>query len=458
MYLEKLNLTNFKCFANQSLYLSKITVLLGANSSGKSSLIQGVLAAAQTDLFPVVLSTNGMFVDLGDFKSVVTRHAIDHNVGVSLEFRGDGDDRARFSGTFKKAKRSGMPELVSAEMGNPAFEVRISRRGTRYRTDWSYKAEADVFRRGLNESSEFRRVFEAIAELAFSAPKRSKQNKTPEREQMKRFIAGTAPSSGYFTSSTAEDALRHFPRHLHFTLAPLVMVVLRTMRTFRDSFNYVGPFRIEPKRSYFQVSKDDFKVMRDGQNSIEQIMSWQQTSTSHLRQLVTACSRLGLLSHVHAGSLRSGLFEVRVRSIRSGIPVSLPDVGFGVGQILPILVAEIQLPKGGTLAVSQPEIHLHPSAQADLADHFVRGIHSRGTRYIVETHSEYFFNRLRLLIAQDKLSTDDVSVVYLTNNGSQVTTYNIRFLPDGRIEGAPEEFFKTYMMDVMNIALSAKKQ
>lgn len=148
-------------------------------------------------------------------------------------------------------------------------------------------------------------------------------------------------------------------------------------------------------------------------------------------------ARLRLLSAIRAAKLQDGLFQMKVRPNIRSVPVSLADVGFGIGQLLPILVADLQLPKGGTLAVSQPEIHLHPSVQADLAEHFVRRALGSGNRYIIETHSEYFLNRLRLLIAKEKLSPADLAVVYLSNDGTQTTAYNITFSSNGRIEGAP---------------------
>ena len=457
MYLENLTLRNFKCFAEQSLRFSKITILLGANSSGKSSLLQGLLAAVQTDRFPFALSTNGMFADLGDFKSLVARHDVRQDVGISLKFGNRNEGPLSIAATFRRSRKGTMPELVSAETADPGFSLKITRKAG-YRVAWRYDVGGDSFRRALGGSSEVQDVLNRLAKIIFTATPLSPRARRLTAEDIEKKITNLPPTSGSFTVPAPEAIARNLQRRLHFTLAPHVSAQLSAIVAFRGSFNFVGPFRIEPQRSYFQVSKGDLKVLRDGQNSIEQIMNWQESSPTKLRQLVNAYSQLGLLSQVHAGSLQSGLFEVRVRAKSSKVPASLPDVGFGIGQVMPILVAEIQLPEGGTLAVSQPETHLHPSAQADLADHFVRGISSRGLRYIVETHSEYFLNRLRLLVAQKKLKTDDISVVFLKNDGAAVKLSNIQFLPDGRIEGAPDDFFKTYMIDVMNIALSANKR
>jgi hypothetical protein len=146
--------------------------------------------------------------------------------------------------------------------------------------------------------------------------------------------------------------------------------------------------------------------LRDGRNTVGQIADWQKNGASQIEELANALSKLNLLSHVRTAPLGSGLFQVKARPRSNSVPASLPDVGFGIGQLLPVLVADLQLPKEGILAVCQPEIHLHPSVQADLAEHFVRSIHSRKTRYIIETHSEYFLNRLRALVAKGTLKPD----------------------------------------------------
>lgn len=460
MHLERLDLTNFKCFAQQSLRFSKLTVLLGANSSGKSSLLHGVLAAIQTDQFPLALSANGALVDLGDFQTISHRRKSDQDVGVTLTLGGRKEGTITLSGTFRHSGKSGMPELLRAELANPCLSMNVTR-DERYRVAWTYNTQADKFNSAFRESADLRRFFQAIAKLISQAKGRQKRSlrQKPEAEGSTPVdLLAAPPPSGQFAFSTPRDFPKQWAQPKYLRLSPHVQALSNAISELRQSFNYVGSFRLEPQRSYYQVTKGDLKVLRDGQNYIEQLAEWEDQKAWQLRLLINALSSLRLLSRVHASRLRSGIFEVKVRSSAIGVPVSLPDVGFGISQLLPILVADLQLPKGGTLAVSQPEIHLHPSVQADLAEHFVRNCHSRGIRYIIETHSEYFLNRLRLLIAKGKLLTEDVSVLYLTNDGTKSTGYDIHFLPNGRIEGAPDDFFKTYMIDVMNIAMTATEK
>src|SRR5260370_31127976 len=106
MYLESLTVKNFKCFSRQELRLGKITLLLGANSAGKSSLLYAILAALQSDQFPLALSTNGSLADLGDFTSIVFGHKKSLSIGVDLEFSDHDLGACSFGGSFTRLAKS----------------------------------------------------------------------------------------------------------------------------------------------------------------------------------------------------------------------------------------------------------------------------------------------------------------------------------------------------------------
>lgn len=95
--------------------------------------------------------------------------------------------------------------------------------------------------------------------------------------------------------------------------------------------------------------------------------------------------------------------------------VTIADVGFGLSQVLPLVVKDARL-KGGALIAYQPEVHLHPRAQSRLADLFVESV-GRGNQVFVETHSPDLILRLQLLISSGKISATDVSVFCFENSG-----------------------------------------
>ena len=88
------------------------------------------------------------------------------------------------------------------------------------------------------------------------------------------------------------------------------------------------------------------------------------------------------------------------------------DTGYGCSQILPILTAAYNTEQTSILMIQQPEIHLHPSAQAELGDLFV-DIANDGPQMFIETHSEHLLIRVQSLIAEGKISPEDVSIYYI---------------------------------------------
>src|SRR6266581_3133883 len=137
MHIEKLVLDNFKCFGHEELRVAKITLLLGANSTGKSSLLHGVLGALQSDQFPISFSANGALVNLGDFLSISHGHHLDQDFGISLRFGGHALSPLTLSGKFGYAHETRMPKVRSAEVIDPGIAIKVSK-GEKFNAEWTY--------------------------------------------------------------------------------------------------------------------------------------------------------------------------------------------------------------------------------------------------------------------------------------------------------------------------------
>ena len=96
--------------------------------------------------------------------------------------------------------------------------------------------------------------------------------------------------------------------------------------------------------------------------------------------------------------------------------MELPDIGFGISQVLPVLVQCDYAPEGSIILIDQPEVHLHPYAQSALADVMIDVIKKRNIQLVIETHSEHFLRRLQRRIAEDELSQDKVSAYFANIN------------------------------------------
>ena len=153
------------------------------------------------------------------------------------------------------------------------------------------------------------------------------------------------------------------------------------------------------------------------------------------------------------GKQISDPFQIEVK-VHSSSHHNIADVGYGVSQSLPILVDLIsaeqmsgsrrQPPHSGSLTfmLQQPEVHLHPRGQAALASLFVEFLaqsrkRRRQHRILIETHSDYIIDRLRILVRQSRINHDDVAILYFEPLGKAVKMHNIHLDSNGNLRGEP---------------------
>ena len=142
----------------------------------------------------------------------------------------------------------------------------------------------------------------------------------------------------------------------------------------------------------------------------------------------------------------ANIYRVYVQRTAESTEVLLTDVGFGVSQILPVLVLAY-VPEGSTVVLEQPEIHLHPKAQAGLADVLLEAATVRNVQVLVESHSEHLLRRLQLRVAEQeldsgvKVSADDVRLWFVDQAGGASRAHDLELNLLGEIVNWPEHFF-----------------
>ena len=150
---------------------------------------------------------------------------------------------------------------------------------------------------------------------------------------------------------------------------------------------------------------------------------------------------------------------MRIRIQAGGSEVLITDVGFGVSQVLPVLVQCFYVPPNSTILFEQPEIHLHPSVQSHLADLFIEAIHAReegnprNTQLIVESHSEHLIRRLQRRIAEEELKPEEVAIYFVSQKKGVSKIEALQIDEFGNISNWPENFFGNEFEDVSAMAL-----
>lgn len=146
----------------------------------------------------------------------------------------------------------------------------------------------------------------------------------------------------------------------------------------------------------------------------------------------------------HLGERSSDLFELRLidTSRKTPVDVGLSDVGFGISQILPLVVQSLAA-SDQIISVEQPEVHIHPRLQADLGDLLIEAIKEpRRNQFIVETHSEHLALRLQRRVREKILSPDQISIVYVSRGPNGATVQPLRLDEEGDfIDDFPGGFF-----------------
>jgi predicted ATPase len=428
--MDTIRLINFKGFEDTGdLSIKPITILIGPNSSGKSSFIQPLLMLKQTvDSRDVTspLVVNGSYVKLSSYENFVKNHDIDKEFGIQLSFiprsslyfprkiteQGAGQKSSvRLKSSFIYNKSKKRIELSLTEIDFDSKNIKIER--IKLKKSVRYEAITKSF---ITNSELQPIVFPRVTPFKFFS------YSLKERERLVRnskFM--DARRSRYFSQNIVEDVI--------------------------NDLHYIGPLRENPKSIYISGGELRRDVGLKGEYAADVL--W--TQGQGIRRARTLLDRVnhwinkfGLGSKVSLKPLgkHSGFFQIVITNPQSNINATICDVGFGVSQVLPLIVEGFYSNSNSTLLIEQPEIHLHPKVQADLGDLLIELI-KVGRKVIVETHSEHLISRLTRRIAEENDFTKDKLAIYYFTCGKEGTSIDeIKIDNLGRFENWPDGFFE----------------
>lgn len=223
---------------------------------------------------------------------------------------------------------------------------------------------------------------------------------------------------------------------------------------------HVPGLRGNPERTY-KTTAIGSEFPGTFENYVASVVNhWQKTKDKRLKDLGSSLETLGLTCKVEAKQIDDTQVELRVSRLcsnsKSGAKdmVSIADVGFGVSQTLPVLVALLVAQPGQLVYLEEPEIHLHPRAQAGLAQ-VLADAANRGVRLVVETHSSLLLLAVQSLVAEGNISSDNVKLYWFTRRDDGVTEVSAAKLDEAGAFGDWPEDFSEVALEVESRYLNA---
>lgn len=455
MDLQKITIENFKCFQNQTeIEFGKLTLLTGANSSGKSSIIYSILGAIQSGEFPFQFSTNGKYVNMGDFKEIIFNHHRKEKIKLCFTFKNGSVHKIETIWT--EDANNNLPKLFELNAEADYFNLSLKSKGKKYIVDFSYDPQKDPL---SNFSSNLlKELNNLINKTAETETKDSRKKNIGKKEKDASDFLEEMTSVHNIKGLILDDiSFVNFKLKEKgiFKLKQIIDIVSGVFSNYDEQINFISSFRLHPERTYLEQTRSKLKVNNYGDGYLDQIIYWETKNKPKFNELIKILKELNLLESIKSKRLEGGRYEISVQVKKGGIDATLSDVGFGISQFLPIIVADLQLPKSSTLFIAQPEIHLHPSVQSSFGDYLIKQMKTDDKNYVIETHSEYLLNKIRLAVVKGELRETDVKIYFVDNQSNNDAIHKITFTKKGQILNAPDNFFKTYMMDVMEIAINA---
>ena len=438
--MTKIHLENFRCFREkQSVRLAPLTLLVGENSTGKTSFLALMRALWDAAYGRATPDFKEAPYDLGSFDEIA--HYRGGRGGRASEFKAGFDAIAR---DLKQGKRA-----ITSGKASSRFEVTFGCHGTAPvptrilfgSDDLSVTAHinGDKSQRVHIQTSngEWRESKSAPSELFYEDEQSAQQLIKALRRML--VLSETKPSN--VSPIPGEDALR------------LIQFLYRFQSRSGSRPFASAPVRSKPRRTY-----DPSRPARDPEGEtipmylstafFEDTKSW-----GVLRQALERFGReAGLFDEITVkplGKRGSEPFQMHVRKFgkRAKGPLrNLVDVGYGVSQALPVITELFRDDDTPMFLLQQPEVHLHPSAQAALGTLFCQ-IADWNRQLVVETHSDHLVDRVRMDVRDGigKLRPDEVSILFFEREDLAVRIHSLRLDAEGNVLDAPRSYRRFFM-------------
>jgi len=431
MVFSKIHIKNFKALRDTGeLDVKPLTFLVGPNSSGKTSLIQAILALRQTvdspdQQTPLILND---YVDLGSYRDVVFKHDERNDIHITFEIP-DVRCELVFS-VYRSGKNPGTIYLKSLDFNGKGVPIPQKEKKKLATGDINFS---------VRKKARGGRYFITI---------KDKDNRIEQPIKLLKFFMISLEKEYKDLSKFNEYFWKH--PNLLFTTVLFGTII----KNIFDGVYHIGPLRNEPERTYLAAGASPSDVGKWGEETVDILLFKEELKQKVKLWLKNFAISLDFdleeLKGKSGGA--TSVYNIMLRDPNTETEVNLVDVGFGASQILPIIVQGFNAPKNSLILVEQPEIHLHPKAQATMGDLLVDIAKSNERKLIIETHCDLLIQRVCKNILQKKIDHTDVIIYYFdpTDNGTEIKTIAIN--ENGQFENFPDGFFEEGFDEAIGMA------
>ncbi len=426
---------NFRGFSNTFIPIKDVNFFVGENSTGKTSLLS-LLTLLGLPEFWFRQEFNSERVQLGAFKDIISLQSTDRTFDLGFIVETRANENATYEAALMRfEEKDNAPLLMQYNYVSKQGQAKIVFTETQIKYKFSdldtsvptYQDIYEIFVGWTTADTDS----EQTGFIPFI-----KKIETFDRRQALLFV---------------DRILQRI--HSENTHQPDDQVFSLKIPDFVSRLVWFAPIRSKPRKTYDEY-KLDFNPEGEHTPYLVRRLLKQKRSSKEFRQFIEHFgAESGLFDSLDIkgyGKEAASPFELRV--VLNNIPLALVNVGYGVSQALPVVVELFARPPRSQFAIQQPEVHLHPKAQAALGDVIFQLAANEKKCFFIETHSDYTIDRFRLNFRKEKEKTISSQVLFFSrqSQGNQISSVEI--LPNGEYsDDQPSAFRDFFIHEQMNL-------
>lgn len=436
--MQAIYFDNFRGFKKTFLTLKNVNFFVGENSSGKTSVLK-LIKILSTTRFWFSQEFNSEEAELGYFSEIASyadRSKKYFDVGVLSNSMEGKEDISAIK--LRYVNTEGIPTIkeLSVILNSINIQAVIENGNVKYRfssTDFSQSNDLDRINRFKFWIENNELVNKAYVKL---------DKRIPHFIQAPLYYLQNIITQIETKNKTKKENSSSF-----------------FMPSFFEDIAWLAPIRTNPKRTY-----DSYQITfnPDGTHAPYLLKKLLDKGNTKKREKVESILQKfgedsGLFDKILINSLGktdTSPFELQI--LLNNQPIKITNVGYGVSQILPLIIEVIAREKDSWFALQQPEIHLHPRGQAAFGDFILKSAMIDRKNFIIETHSDYTIDRFRLKLSKCKNMEEsnkiESQIVFFKHSGGFNELTSIPILEDGSLpDDQPEEFRNFFIKEQLDL-------